>query len=111
VKRLLQISLAVITASLSGPSAGFTWQTSTAPSHTAGQKAQKKGPSPQQIAEAKAQGLVWVNIATHVYHKDGPLYGTTRLGKFMKEEDAQKAGYRLASPNSSPGKKGRPAPS
>lgn len=113
MKRVVQIFLVIIAASLSYPGAGFAWQTdtSTAAHQTAGQKAQKKGPSPQQIAEARAQGLVWVNTATRVYHKDGPLYGTTKLGKFMKEEDAQKAGYRLASPNASPGKKGAPASS
>ena len=113
MKRVLQIFLVATVAGLFGPGAGFAWQTSTstAPSPTAGQTAQKKGPSPQQIAEAKAQGLVWVNTATRVYHKDGPLYGTTKLGKFMKEEDAQKAGYRPASPNASPSTKGSPASS
>jgi hypothetical protein len=49
---------------------------------------------------------VWVNSATRVYHKDGPLYGTTKLGKFMKEEDAKKAGYRIASENGNRNGKG-----
>jgi len=53
-------------------------------------------PSSQEIAEAKAKGLVWANENTKVYHKDGNLYGTTKHGKFMTEADAQKAGYHLA---------------
>jgi hypothetical protein len=56
-------------------------------------------PSSQDIADAKTKGLVWVNLSTHVYHKEGPLYGTTKRGKFMTEEDAKKAGYRLAKEN------------
>jgi hypothetical protein len=50
----------------------------------------------QQIADAKAKGLVWVNTATKVYHKDGQFYGKTKEGKFMTEADAQKAGFRPA---------------
>jgi hypothetical protein len=53
-------------------------------------------PSSQDIAEAKAKGLVWANENTKVYHKEGRLYGTTKQGKFMTEADAQKAGYHLA---------------
>lgn len=53
-------------------------------------------PTSQEIADAKAKGLVWVNTSTKVYHKDGQFYGTTKHGKFMTEADAQKAGYRAA---------------
>ena len=56
-------------------------------------------PSSQEIAEAKAKGLVWANENTKVYHKEGSLYGTTKHGKFMAEADAQKAGYHLAKTN------------
>lgn len=114
VKRIFFLSLLVLTVSSLLPGLGGQQQTETsavAPRHTPGPKAEKKRPSSQQIAEAQAQGLVWVNTATRVYHKEGPLYGTTKLGKFMKEEDAQKAGYRLASSNASPNKKSSPHPS
>jgi hypothetical protein len=51
-------------------------------------------PTAQEISDAKAKGLVWVNTSTKVYHKDGQFYGTTKKGKFMTEADAQKQGYR-----------------
>ena len=53
-------------------------------------------PTAQEIADAKAKGLVWVNTSTKVYHKDGKYYGATKHGKFMTEADAEKAGYRAA---------------
>ena len=59
----------------------------------------KSAPSAEEIADAKAKGLVWVNLSTHVYHKGGPLYGNTKRGKFMTEDDAKKGGYRLAKDN------------
>jgi hypothetical protein len=53
-------------------------------------------PTAQEIADAKAKGLVWVNTSTKVYHTEGQFYGTTKKGKFMTEADAQKAGYKAA---------------
>ena len=53
-------------------------------------------PTTQEIADAKAKGLVWVNTSTKVYHKEGALYGTTKRGKFMTEDEAKKAGYKAA---------------
>ena len=97
----LRISVLLIATALLLPFWGFSQTgTSTASASNAGHTGTTKvSRSSQEIADAKAKGLVWVNTATRVYHKDGPLYGTTKLGKFMKEEDAKKAGYRIASEN------------
>jgi DNA uptake protein ComE-like DNA-binding protein len=42
-------------------------------------------------------GMVWVNLDTKVFHRQGdPWYGKTKKGQFMTEADAVKAGYREA---------------
>ena len=65
-------------------------------------------PTDQQIADAKAKGLVWGNRNSKVYHKsDYSRYGKTKNGQFMTEADAIKGGYRLAKP-SAVGKKKAP---
>jgi hypothetical protein len=53
-------------------------------------------PTDKETADARAKGMVWVNTSTKVYHKDGQFYGKTKQGKFMTEDDAKKAGNRLA---------------
>jgi len=46
---------------------------------------------------APEKGMVWVNLETKVYHKEGSRwYGKTVNGKYMTEADAIKAGYRAA---------------
>jgi DNA uptake protein ComE-like DNA-binding protein len=42
-------------------------------------------------------GMVWVNTASKVYHREGDRwYGKTKAGKYMTESDALAAGYRAA---------------
>lgn len=48
--------------------------------------------SASEIASAKAKGLVWVNLESKIYHKEGQHYGTTKNGKFMTEAEATKIG-------------------
>ena len=46
---------------------------------------------------APEKGMVWVNLESKVYHKEGSRwYGKTVNGKYMTEADAIKAGYRAA---------------
>ena len=41
---------------------------------------------------------MWVNTATHVYHKEGSrFYGQTKKGKYVSEADAIKEGDRARS--------------
>ncbi len=56
-----------------------------------------KAPSapPAGYTPPPAAGMVWVNLETKVYHKEGDRsYGKTKNGKYMTEADAIKAGYR-----------------
>lgn len=53
-------------------------------------------PTQAEIDDAKAKGMVWVNLNSGIYHKDGEFYGKTKNGKFMTEDEAKKAGYRAA---------------
>lgn len=51
----------------------------------------------QQPGDANSGGMVWVNTDSGVYHKPGSrYYGKTKVGKYMTEADAKKAGYRAA---------------
>jgi hypothetical protein len=53
-------------------------------------------PTAQEIADAKAKGMVWVNTSTKVCHKESGFYGKTKTGKFLTEDEAKKAGYKAA---------------
>jgi hypothetical protein len=63
---------------------------------TKAKSAPVKTVSESEISAAKADGKVWVNTASGVYHKSGEWYGATKQGKFMTEQEAKQAGYRAA---------------
>jgi DNA uptake protein ComE-like DNA-binding protein len=53
--------------------------------------------SAPQAQPSPGSGMVWVNLDSSVYHKEGTrYYGKTKNGKYMSEADAIKAGYRAA---------------
>jgi hypothetical protein len=58
--------------------------------------------TPQQ---PPVKGMVWVNLSSKVYHREGDrYYGNTKNGKFMTEADAIKAGYKEAKTSTSKAK-------
>src|SRR4051812_24573463 len=55
--------------------------------------------SPSQITAQvpPSPGMVWVNLESKVFHRQGdPWYGKTKKGQFMTEQAALAAGYREA---------------
>jgi hypothetical protein len=68
------------------------------PAPAAKTPATTKGTASETVAQVPpVKGMVWVNLSTKVYHKQGDQwYGKTKSGKFMTEDDAIKAGYRAA---------------
>ena len=97
-------TLTILFGALVISTAGFAFQTATktpapaaAPATATPAKKMKAAPQTDaQIADAKAKGMVWVNLGTGVYHKDGEFFGKTKSGAFMTEDDAKKAGHRAA---------------
>ena len=98
-KWILMTALAAV-LSTAGLGLAQTPASSTAAQTTSSTKAKvvKAAPAPtaQEIADAKARGMVWANTSTKVYHKDGSYYGTTKHGKFMTEDAAKQAGFKAA---------------
>jgi hypothetical protein len=64
------------------------------PAKKTAQPANPTSPTDPEIASAKAQGKVWVNLDTKIYHRGGRWYGKTKNGKFMTEDEAKAAGFR-----------------
>jgi len=104
VKTKLKIVGTALIAALSLTSMMMSMQTGAAPARNVdkGKSAASKKteaaspPSDRDIDDAKSKGLVWVNLGTRVYHKDGEFYGKTKRGKFMNEDEAKKAGFHEA---------------
>jgi DNA uptake protein ComE-like DNA-binding protein len=76
-------------SSTSAPAASSAPAAESPAQKTAGETAEYQPPP--------ARGMVWVNLDTKIYHREGDRwYGRTKHGKYMSEADAQKAGYRLS---------------
>jgi hypothetical protein len=57
-------------------------------------KTSKTAEAPTPAQPPPAKGMVWVNLDTKVFHREGDRwYGKTKHGKYMTESDAVKAGY------------------
>ncbi len=60
----------------------------------AAQKTPVALPNEREISVSLANGLVWTNPTTKVYHKGGEFYGRTKNGTFMTEAEAIRRYYR-----------------
>jgi hypothetical protein len=73
--------------------ASTTTQTTTT-THKKKVVAATPAPTEQEIADARAKGMVWVNTSAKLYHhQESKYYGKTKQGKFMTEDDAKAAGF------------------
>lgn len=120
-KKIEKISpMATVSGSSAAPSAKASTSSampsspSTPPATAPGSSARSNSPGTQSsapesqssggaksssvVAQTPPQkGMVWVNLDTKVYHKEGTRwYGKTKNGKFMNESDAIAAGYRAS---------------
>jgi hypothetical protein len=102
-KTVQKISALVIVNAAPGTAAPpLSSQSLTPPSSSASsgdsQKEKNQPNAKGKVAQTPPQkGMVWVNLDSGVYHKEGTRwYGKTKNGKFMNEADAIKAGYRSA---------------
>ncbi len=78
----------------SGAAAAPPAAAAAAPKAEAKKPVESAASSPTSVQAPPAKGMVWVNTATKVFHREGdPWYGKTKHGKYMTEEDAVKAGY------------------
>lgn len=90
---LVTVDKAAAPSAAAAPAAAPAATTSASSKPAAAQQEETLG-TPQQ---PPVKGMVWVNLNTKVYHKEGDrYYGNTKNGKWMTEADAIKAGYRLA---------------
>jgi hypothetical protein len=89
---MITVSPMAVAPAAASASAASASAVSPAPAAKASSKAASK-----PIAPPPAPGMVWVNLDTKVYHKEGQRwFGNTKNGKYMTEADAMKAGYRTS---------------
>jgi hypothetical protein len=72
-------------------------KTAATPPPPAASTSARTASTPTTAQQPPVKGMVWVNLSTKVFHREGDrYYGATKNGKFMTEADALKAGYREA---------------
>jgi hypothetical protein len=71
--------------------------TAPAPPSPPAAAANARTTTPTTAQQPPVKGMVWVNLSTKIFHREGDrYYGNTKNGKFMTEADAVAAGYREA---------------
>jgi DNA uptake protein ComE-like DNA-binding protein len=93
-------------ASSNAPAPASASRSSDAPAAPAARESgAPSSPSNPEYQAPPSAGMVWVNLDTKVFHREGDRwYGRTKHGKYMSEAEATSAGYRLSR------EKGEPAP-
>jgi hypothetical protein len=90
----------LVTVSGEPPASAKTSQDTSAAGQTARTTPTRTAPGKTETETSQGEpgpGMVWVNTSTKVYHRQGDQwYGKTKHGKYMKEDDAIKAGYRAS---------------
>ena len=87
-------------APANAPASSSAAPAASAPAPAASAPPAAATPAAKSVPQAQpspGSGMVWVNLDSGVYHKEGTrYYGKTKNGKYMPEADALKAGYRAA---------------
>ena len=92
-------SMVTVGAASSAPAPKSTPAATTpaAPAAPPASTAARSASVPAAAQAPPVKGMVWVNLDTKVFHREGDrYYGKTKHGKFMTEDEAVKAGYREA---------------
>ena len=92
------VTVGAATSAAAAPPAPKPAPAPAAPAPAPAASTAAKTPSaPTAAQQPPVKGMVWVNLSTKVFHREGDrYYGNTKNGKFMTEADAVKAGYREA---------------
>jgi len=90
-------SMVTVGAPASAPAPKPAPATAASPAATPAPPAAKTSNAPATAQQPPVKGMVWVNLDTKVFHREGDrYYGNTKNGKFMTEADAVNAGYHEA---------------
>jgi len=92
--RVIVVTFAVLLFALSATA--VAQNSSSAKKTTPASSTSQPAPSASEIAAARAERKVWVNLDTGIYHRGGRWYGKTKNGKFVTLDEARKAGYKAA---------------
>jgi competence protein ComEA len=91
------VTVTVVAAPAPAPAAAPASAPAPAPAPKPSAASTKAASAPTTAQVPPAPGMVWVNLDTKIFHREGDRwYGNTKHGQFMTEADALKAGYREA---------------